>query len=72
MSDDGVMYTSDLELPAGAVVQNSVMVVGYFDADGGTRYGIRTRGEATVANVLGLLELAKAHILEDQDFGADV
>lgn len=60
-------YESDLPMPAGSVVQNSVMVVAYFDAEGQTRYGYRMKGDSTLSNVLGLLELAKADLLRGAD-----
>jgi hypothetical protein len=58
-------YTVGLPLPEGAVVQSGILVVGFFNAEGDTQYGFRTTGEASLATVLGLLELAKAHLLAD-------
>lgn len=63
-------YTVTLPLPEGAVVQSAVLVVGFFDGEGDTQYGFRAQGEASLANVLGLLELAKAHMLVDDGPGS--
>ena len=58
-------FTVDLPLPDGAVAQAGILVVAYFDTEGDTCYGFVTKGESSVSNILGVLELAKAHILKD-------
>lgn len=69
MSDEP-NYTVGLSLPDGSVVQSAILVVGFFDAEGDTRYGFALRGEAALSSTLGLLELAKAHILRDEGPGS--
>jgi hypothetical protein len=57
-------YISEVELPDEAVVQHSIMVVSYYDADAHTKYGFSLHGETTLAAALGLLDIVKAHLIE--------
>lgn len=52
-----------LELPDGSVVQHSVFIVAYFDTEGQERYGFSTDGETSISATLGVIELAKGHML---------
>lgn len=59
-------YVVSIPLPAGAVVNQSLLVVSWFDTEGNLKYGVSQLGEASLSSRLGLLELAKADILADE------
>lgn len=56
-----------IELPASVVPQHGIAVVAFFDEDGDTCYAFRGEGDAPLSSVLGLLELAKHHLLTRTD-----
>lgn len=56
------MSELDRLLPEGAVVEHSIVVVSYFDAEGEMGFYGGTAGEAHVTTLLGLLEWAKIQI----------
>ena len=63
--EPAVEFTASIPLPDGAIIQNSLLLVCYYDSQGASRYGWSTRGEASGAHVLGMLEIVKAGFLEE-------
>lgn len=63
----GAIAEARLDLPGGAIVQNSIFVVAYYDHEGNCRYGFRFSGESSLAQGLGILEIVKAHMIGEAD-----
>lgn len=57
--DDTDMYTSGIE------------VVGYIDTEGSQGYRVRCDTSVPLSTALGLLELAKAHLIANSDWDSD-
>lgn len=53
------------ELPAGAVVENSIVIVSFLNQDGEQQYAFNLTGNAHVTTLVGLLKLVEIHLLRE-------
>ena len=52
------------EIEETAIFEFGLAILVYLDNDGNQRYGIKVIGEASVATVVGLMEMTKRKLLE--------
>ena len=52
------------DAPDVALVENVIVVYSYLDADGEQQWAAHTRGDARLSHCLGLLDMAKAWLLD--------
>lgn len=52
------------EIEDAAIFEFGLAILVYLDNDGNQRYGIKVIGEASVATVVGLMEMTKRKLLE--------
>jgi len=50
-------------VPSAAVITDAVAVVAFIDADGNAAFRVLCDSDAPVSTTIGLMELAKAHLL---------
>ena len=65
----GIVAETSMGLDEGAVVNHTIFIVSYFDAEGQERYAYHTQGDSSVSAILGLVELVKGRMLAEA-FGA--
>lgn len=63
-ADDTVLVArSELELPDGGIVENTLFIVSYFDEQGASRYAWAMQGQSNAASMLGIMELVRFSML---------
>lgn len=56
-----------VEPPDGSVATVGITVIGYLDPEGDHAWGLRTHGDGSMSEIIGLMETAKHFLLGDND-----
>lgn len=63
--DESQSYVIPITLPDGAIPEHALAIVAFMGPEGESKYVFRLEGNASLASILGLIEIVKMRMLSE-------